>query len=495
MWLIPWSEMRNVVRGALFTAAILTGSIAAAWFTIDYSFDGLYYHQEIIAALCDGWNPFAPPFDAVPPYTVWAVHYAKAVEIAAASVVSFTGHIETGKAVNLIIVAGMAMAVWSWASALRPLASHRLVITLAATANPVVIAQLFTYYIDFYKYVYLIFVLISLSDIYAGYRRGYVVLCMTLILAMATKFNIFFEAGIWILAAMIWWGLRRETTPLRRVLLTGIVAFVIGGVLTFHPYVTNWLSAGHPLYPLMGDGAEDIMTDNTPAAYLGVSRFLTFFMSVFSFHLPDVAQLSGGFSPFMPVILVLTAWLLFGLRDSIRPVAIYIIAVVFISCFFFEQAWWARYICQLWLVPVMTVAAAYYAGRSPEITRLTAWLMIAAGAMTLIYAGKQMIVVGGYQKLLLEAAAEEPEVTVTGPWWGPQFQRQMDEAGVSYTFAPELPDTTGRVALYFHECTSPLIVMSPEGADKIRSRIEGMYLNFNRHVYGSPESKEYISRQ
>ncbi|MDE5785515.1 MAG: hypothetical protein K2H98_03195, partial [Duncaniella sp.] len=204
--LVPGIGRRDAIYALISAAAILVCSIIAARFTVDYSFDGLYYHQEIIAALCDGWNPFAPPFDSAPSYSVWAVHYAKAIEIAAASVVSMTGSIEAGKAVNLIMVAGMAAAVWAWTSAVRPLAPHRLVITLVATANPVVLAQLFTYYIDFYKYVYLIFVLTALCDISAGRRRGYAVLFMTLILAMATKFNIFFEAGVWIIAAMIWWG-------------------------------------------------------------------------------------------------------------------------------------------------------------------------------------------------------------------------------------------------------------------------------------------------
>ncbi|MDE6417531.1 MAG: hypothetical protein K2K68_10985 [Duncaniella sp.] len=484
------------LKVTVLTLAVVAAAVGAAWVTIDYSYDGLYYHQEIIAALCDGWDPFAPPFDKVPRYTPWAVHYAKAVEIAAAAIVSCTGVLETGKAINIIALAAMACGVNAWLGEQGGrLTRHRTMLTLAAVANPVVWSQLFTYYIDFYKYVYLIFALMAFGDIALNRRRGYVVLFMTLLLAMATKFNIFFEAGLWVLAAMIWWGIRGERGALKGVFVTGLLALFIGVALTFHPYVTNWLQAGHPLYPLMGEGAEDIMTSNTPAGYLGRSRFVTFFLSLASVTLPNVGQPVGGFTPLMPVILLLSLWILFRLRGAISGAALYTVVLVTLSCFLFEQAWWARYICQLWAVPVILVAAAYRAGRAMKAARLTAWLMIVAGAFAFVYAGKQMAVVGGYQKIMLEAAAEEPEVLVTGEWWGPQFARQMDEAGVNYRYSHQMPDTTARTVLYYHEYNDPLVIMSPEGAAKIRARIEGLHLNYDRHVYGSAEAVEYLSTQ
>lgn len=471
---------------AAATVIVVLAATGVAYFTVDSSFDGIYYHQEIIAALCNGWNPFAPPYDIIPPYTPWAVHYAKAVEISAAAIVSCTGAIETGKAINIIAVASLAACV---STCLREqagrLAAHSRLLTAAAIANPVVCAQLLSYYIDFYKYVYLVWALAAFIDIAAGRRRGTVILFMTLVLAMATKFNIFFEAGLWVAAAMAWWGVRGNGVALKRVTLTGVAALAVGCALTYHPYVTNWLQAGHPLYPLMGEGAEDIMTGNTPAEFLGRSRFVTFFLSLLSVNLPSVAQPIGGFTPLMPLILILSLWSLWCLRGKIPGAMLYAAVLVTVSCFFFEQAWWARYICQLWLVPVIIVIAAFRAGVAAKASRLTAWLMIAAGVSALLFTSKEMLVRGGYQQLMLHTAAAEPEVLVTGQWWGPQFERHMDEAGIRYRYVTEMPDTTGRTVLYYYEQNDPLIIISAEGADKIRKSLESLHFNYTRHEYHS----------
>ena len=49
------------VRLLLIFVSVWAMAIVFGWNLWDYSYDGNAYHQEIIAALCDGWNPTAPP--------------------------------------------------------------------------------------------------------------------------------------------------------------------------------------------------------------------------------------------------------------------------------------------------------------------------------------------------------------------------------------------------------------------------------------------------
>ena len=210
------------------TLLIVAGSLLLSNLLYDTSYDGIRYHQETVASILAGWNPLNGDSDSGVTLGIWSRHYAKAIEICEAAITAFTGRIETGKGINIILISGAVAGVYAFLrenpaqyfirstykckSAFSTTVSDgpgeksensfgrvkSIVFALVIVGSPVVLSQIFTFYIDFYKYIYLLFLLLGIAlicrkDVVARYR-GYAILFYSLVLAMATKFNFFFEA-------------------------------------------------------------------------------------------------------------------------------------------------------------------------------------------------------------------------------------------------------------------------------------------------------------
>lgn len=328
----------------------------------DFSSDGNNYHQEIIFHLVNGWNLIYEDIRH-PEVSLWTIHYAKAIEIVAAGIVKFTGILESGKAVNLILMSATALICYSAIGAVMPTVSRRKMILLIIIliGNPVCITQVLTYYIDYTIYCYVLLTIASVIVICEKQRvlPGTIILIGTIFLAAGTKFNAFFIEGLTVLCISGWLWYRRNYKVLRLVLIVSFLSAVIGGcVLGFHPYLTNWINAGHPLYPLLGAGSVDIMTFNTPELYTGHNRFINFMLSIFGgLSMPNYDTRICGFGPtFSVLFLMAVIWWIYSIYRSRRiTVRAYIVIVTLCSCFIFEQSWWARYIPQLWLLIPLTL--------------------------------------------------------------------------------------------------------------------------------------------
>ncbi len=476
---------------------IICFSVLMAGVVYDQSYDGLRYHQEIVSTLCDGWNPHRGSTDPNAPHTLWALHYAKAVEISEAAIVCFTGRIETGKGINLIMIAAASFGVYAFLRSnpseifikdekRREYWSNRktLWITLALIGNPVVFSQWLIYYIDLYKYLYLLMVLLAFYLIKSsgGHgAKGYLMLVMTLVLAMGTKFNFFFEAGVWMLLAFAWLIIKKDFSSLRRLVGVSFLALCIGAILTYHPYITNTVGNGHPLYPLMGDGAVDIMSNNTPEKFSAHSRVVNFFISLFSVSLPNYDQREGGFTILMPLILILSSFIAWKERKSLRGVIWYIAVCVFFSCFIFEQTWWARYICQLWLVGGIFLIASQFNEKARKIGRVMSWLMIVTATIAMATSLSVSIIRGNYLRYLFQASREEP-VLIVGDMPS-QARRHFAEEKVSYKRIEEIPaDKLSTSLYYYYECP-PVIILSERQIEHIDTKLKRIRQSADRYRY------------
>lgn len=429
---------RNALRALVAYVAAVLLALGCAMATYDYSWDGIMYHQEIIALLADGWNPFRTEMLS-DRYMLWTLHYAKAIETVATTIVSTFGPLEIGKAVNFMLLFATLAAVSSVLKARYP-QWRRLktgAVALAIVCSPVVIGQLHTYYIDYTKYTYLLWTLILVWRIAEGtsWRRNAVVLAGVIILAIGTKFNIFFEEGLWVLLACAWYLTRRRKDVAARLFATGAAALTIGLVLTWHPYVTNTIVGGHPFYPLMGEGKVDIMTDNTPALF-GHGRIADFFISIITPSWPGHEQRIGGFGPLMPLILLCSAYVLIKLRRSVAPALIGAVIVCLASCFFFEQTWWARYIAQLWLVPAIALFASAGSQRTRKSSKLLLACMLLTIPISMVHGARSIRSVYLYRSALYEALAND---TVTLINTQPQFEKMLREHDVHFRTADHEP--------------------------------------------------------
>lgn len=386
LWCVsPVRRTLCCIAASLGLVALVT--LLCAFFE-DASWDGNVYHQKIVALLLYGWNPYHSSDAWTQYYDPWVWHYAKCLEMSAASVAAATGYIEAGKSVNYLLILSASFFAYDFLGNARPdlSAKRKLIITFIAVANPIGVAQSITYYNDFAKYYYLLITIIAAVSLCRARNRAawlwYCVMFITTLLAIGTKFTAFFEQGVAVAAFMIWLMWQRQWLLLRRVFAVSVAALLIGACVTgFHPYITNLSVAGHPLYPLLGEGAIDIMTPLTPELYAAHGRVYNFLHSLFTPVIPYYAEFRGGFGALMPVMLAVALLVEVRMRKVLPAPFYYISAWVTASCFFYAQSWWARYICQLWLlVPIAAFATCYSSARLAE------WLRAILLACTLLTA-------------------------------------------------------------------------------------------------------------
>jgi hypothetical protein len=188
----------------------------------------------------------------------------------------------------------------------------------------------------------------------------------------------------------------------------GVLAILVFG---FDTYVRNYLIQGHPLFPLYGSNPVDIMTGNTPASFLEMNRFQKFFTSIFSatsnslvshhvrppFLIDDLKEIKdsighdtriAGFGFLFSGILIFAAvGLLFCMRSlsaHSRRATLAIVATILAMVFVHPEAWWARYVPQLWIIPVISVICLVAIGGKMKGTIgffLTVLIFVNSGAI------------------------------------------------------------------------------------------------------------------
>lgn len=465
------------------SVAVIAASVLLGWCAMDFSSDGVYYHQHTVALLMDGWNPYR--FNQLHSGNpLWVNCYAKAIETVAAAIGLTSRSIESGKAVNIILTAGTASAVYAFLGSFHPLwgRRRRLIAAAAIVCNPVVVAQMPTFYIDYAKYIYLLLTIILICRMASSPSVFYrLALGATVIAAIATKFNIFFEEGVWLVLATVWFLIRRNRTTALSLLLTGAVSLVVGLLLTGHPYLSNLLQHGHPLYPLMGEGAKDIMTTNTPEIFASSGRITNFFRSLLSPAVPTCDARIGGFGALMPLILACGAIIAVRLRRSISPAVWYILAACLASCFFFGQTWWARYICQLWLIPSILIVEGYSHKSTRNLTNLLVALMLATSAIAAVRAAGSVWMKAAWRHAMLHPLRNS-EATMVNCY--PQMERYLGEQNITVAHLDSLPAGFSGVALYYYDSriSSPVLLVTHSQASEIEATCRRLHIDYGSHL-------------
>ena len=385
-------DLRDVAWALPGALAVWALWIVACMNLYDSSFDGVLYHMEIVAQLYSGWNPVMDTmgiFSTEP----WAQHYAKGMEMAGACVMCLTDDIQSSKAVMPVLATGLLLLLPAWTARLRPGLGvrKRCILAFLTISNPVLICQMLRFYIDDAVYICIVLAIMSsLSLLSCGKRdiSDLLILGAAIILAAATKPNaLFFVAlalGCIIAGAYV---ARRREGLLDLTIFCAVTVILAVCIFSYHPYITNWLIKGHPLYPLMGEGAVDIMTGHTDEMFSGHNRFYNFFRSIYTVARPTVAQGYGGFTPFFMILLPCSAAIIAicCIRRRCLGADGYAALCIFASCFIFPQSWWARYVPQVWLLVPLAVAMAYESPQQPRLLPPLRRITVALGLATGIF--------------------------------------------------------------------------------------------------------------
>jgi hypothetical protein len=389
------SALKNFILEILVMAAVFLLCVLVSMLTFDISWDGQEYHQETIIQLVSGWNPIFGELPDKLQHALWINHYAKSIETIQAYFYLVTGSIESGKALNLILLISFGALVYETGVSFALPEKFNATISAAAILNPVILTQLFSFYVDGALACLLGWLVLRIMSQIAEQKYSYsgIDTFAAIVLLVNVKFTglILFSIGTVIVAFyQIVIGRKKEFWNLVFVSSLSMVLF------SFHPYVTNLLDYGHPFYPLFNNPSVDIVTGYSPVPFANRASPVQLILSVFSepmyadgntgdqphLMIPFVFNASSlttfvnpdprvsGFGPmFSGVLILVVASLIVHLYQT-RPTRYEVYFVPFfllLSSLIMPEAWWARYVPQFWFFVVFTAALVYKEGRNSII--------------------------------------------------------------------------------------------------------------------------------
>jgi hypothetical protein len=468
---VAWREIALIATVATATHAA-AGLIAAGF--PDESWDGLAYHQEAILRLSSGWNPLFEHAAAHGwAHATYLDHYPNALWIAAAGVFLNTGYVETGKLFNLTLMLAAAFMVTAALLRLTRLpVAHATALALLVAMNPVIICQSETFYVDG-ALASLLTVLVAGLTVFVATRQwqSLGVALVAACLVMNVKFTgLVYAIVLMGLAVPIasWWS---GYNTAWRMAAAASAAVLIGVLLMgYIPYVRNVREQGDPFYPLSPRLGLDHLEYQRPVNLTNRNRVARFLISNFSrteaLRPPNGTRLkwplwvtnaerssayaadleSGGFGPLYGGLLLLAAVAAVGLvadpaTRSGAGWAVLIGSCVLATVFVHSETWWARFVPQAWLLPMLLSVRGLCSLRHSRHWWLGCALAVVATANLLIVgagvARREWVSARDVRTALREMSLAEQPVTV---YFGSftSLRERLLEAGVQFT-AVEVP--------------------------------------------------------
>jgi hypothetical protein len=358
----------------------------------DISYDGQVYHQEAVIQLANHWNPFQQYLAREQSQSAMLLnHYAKGPWLYEAVLYTVTGQIEQSKAFNFLVMTASCLLAYSAIKGSgRFNTKQALFFSLLLALNPVSIYQGLSFYIDG-QLASLLLCLFALSYTMAVNCDRLVLL--GLVMSMGLLVNVKFTGIVYAVACIGllggWLWLLKKKQACRELGKTAIIGLFVGiCVIGYNPYITNSIFYGHPFYPLYGAGSKsmDIMTSNSPKGFLQLSAVQKLYVANFSmstnqFDLEEpklkipfsvTAQelrpfvygadiRIGGFGPWFSGMAVIggTILVLFIFWRKDASYGLGLVASIMISALINPEAWWARYVPQIWLAFICLAIVAW----------------------------------------------------------------------------------------------------------------------------------------
>jgi hypothetical protein len=485
------SRWRDIALAAGITVFTHVAAGGFAYAFPDNSWDGLVYQQEAVVRLAAGWNPVTT--ESSSRYGVgeelYLDHYPKASWIMAAAVLKATGHIEAGKLFNLTLM--IAAACFCLSTLLRLTRLPRVsasALSVLVALNPVFVYQSTTFYVDNLLASTLTVIVAGLIIfVTEGRRQALVVAMLAAGIASNVKFTGLIYAALLLgLAALIIWRRHGVSAAARYAAAAAIAGLVATAVLGYAPYVHNLVDHHDPFYPATPKYGLLDTTTQVPANLLHADRVTRFLVSSFSrsepvrpphstrLKLPLSIGLeeahglysadleSGGFGPLYGALLLLAgvaAASLYSVRSTRRIAGIVLLTIgcVLVTMFVHRETWWARYIPQAWLLPMLIAIPSLAALRRSFQWWLGCGLVVLAVVNLLIVTAnvgwRQLKYARDVRLTLQHMSSTTPPVNV---YFGPfrSLRQRLTEAKVNF-HAIDTPTPTGVAGQVHNPIPSP----------------------------------------
>lgn len=487
------AKSREILLGG--GAVVLGGfslSLVLSALLYDYSWDGRAYHQIGILYFANGWNPVwqkMADIESLLPYLsheIWVEHYLKFSEVVASSIVSAFASIapssldtiELGKALNFIAVFGAFLySVSVLAKFIHPLPAT--IISLFASFSPVVGAQIATYYVDGLLSCALLVAFCAIVD-REFYRRQLVdsspseisslkramfarscILAGALLAMASIKLTGIAYAGfigLGYLVYLLWFYPFKEAKPL---IVLGLITGSLILACNANPLLTNLASGKHFGYPLLGKDKIDIIIGQQPKVFDELNSGTKLLYSLFSrtqnctaqctpqlkapfsrLHdeAPNVDTRIAGFGAYFSGAVLLSALMVVLFAQGFRRKEILGLLVLVTGSFLINpESWWARYVPQMYFLPLLVLVASYYLSKPPLSSLLRIALLLTITINTALYA-TQFYKHGSWYKHATQARldsaktyAKEQKLYIYSNGWEHSFLHKLESAKIPFT--------------------------------------------------------------
>lgn len=389
----------KLLGGGIFVVILGLGLFIGSSF-VDFTCDGQGYHGTGILQLLEGWNPIREPGHAEAPQALQRevmIHYAKGPWIAAAALSALVGKVEAGKATMLLLMAACFFLALHAGLKYSQLGRAKLFVLSAIVAlNPISLNQCLSFYVD--GQLAALFTCMVLSSCLLLGERGaahIALTILTIVLLINVKLTALVYVAVFGIAFAIGVCALKKFDVLRSLAAAYTIGILLGLAVGYNPYVTNFRETGNPFFPFTLDRTkhgteENFVVHQMPTTFRGRNRIDTFWRSVFGRCWNDYDDSSLTFTGgplkipftvgadelrwFETVDVRICGWgpltsgvLLFALvtffvgtkgdpREQRRAVGVLTLCIL-ATIFAMPHPWYARYVPQLWLLPVMAVAA------------------------------------------------------------------------------------------------------------------------------------------
>ena len=382
----------------------------------DPSYDGNSYHKYAVGLLRRGWNPiYEIPdgqvtmriFGLVLENDIWIEGYCKGTWYFGASVYAITDNIETAKCYNIILLVAVLLGTYG---AYRKRIDNPLIalgLAFVTAFNPVLVSQLFTFYIDGALYAVLTlliaYLLIWLLDDKSNHIYIFILIGCAMVICGNIKFTGLLFGGCFCILNYLVYAARvfinnRQVLSKKECLFKVMPSFfvfvgiAIATVLWVgsSSYITNLIRHQTLGYPITGPGAVDIITNNSPFApdsnYL-VNVFMSLFAKADNFAFSSGQQailkmpfsitseelkmvkescdlrLSGFGLLFSGVVIIAIVVFVYTCIVSKKSFENLLLLLNFVLCLIFilaiKESWWARYAPYAYIALILTLYTAF----------------------------------------------------------------------------------------------------------------------------------------
>jgi hypothetical protein len=241
VWFIYRKERtkKELIISIVISYGLLLFALILSMVIYDHSYDGQAYHQPGVMKLRDGWNPLNGFLQPDTSNWLWVNHYPKFTEMYGAFFSAITRTIEAGKSYNILFYIISFLYALGFTSRYQKRGIIIFCLALFLTANPVVLGQLFTYYVDGVLGSVILLLLFSLLDFEATKKYRYLLVAVALSVFSINIKMTGFAAGLVLIAFLVRQICIKNFKNVFPVIIAGFIVLIIGVAFRLLPKITT----------------------------------------------------------------------------------------------------------------------------------------------------------------------------------------------------------------------------------------------------------------